>query len=261
MDDDFYDEDFLSVYLELLEDYPGAANLAAEGEARAHRPLVKDLLPNLRTSPEGADARQTGEHGLPIPTPYEGEAFSVLDYQSGEYAEADNLDEAIAMRGKKAFFKMVTPQDFEPLPAEVTRLGIAELWAQSTWDAFEAEERNVAEEASANLAPGNVLTLGRIPVELPDSQNWGEIEDLGFGFYHDGEFLPFTPYHDYDQQLFIDAIKTLGHGEWIECAVRSATCNGGDCDPNDEFGFCWRVYSCEVTVYKVRETPKDRCEN
>ncbi len=261
MDDDFYDEDFLSVYLELLEDYPNAANLASETEARAHQPLVKDLVLNAGTVLEGADARQTDKQGLPIPTPYEGEAFSVEDYQSGEYAGAANLDEAIAMRGEKAFFKMVTPRDFEPLPAEVARLGIAELWAQSTWKASKAEERNVAEEASANLSPGNVLTLGRIPAELPDSRNSCEIEDLGFGFYHNGELLPFTPYHDYDQRLFIDAIKTLGHGEWIECAVRSATCNGEDCDPDDEFDFCWRVYSCEVTVYKVRETPKDSFEN
>ncbi len=261
MDDEFYDEDFLSVYLELLEDYPGAANLASQEEAQAHQPLVKDLVPNADASLEGSTAGQADEHGLPVPTPYVGEHFTVLDYQSEEYAGAANVDEAIAMRGEKAFFKMVAPNDFEPLPDGVSCLGIAELWMQSTWDAFDVEERKVEDEASANLVKGNVLTLGRIPVELPGGQNWGEIEDLGFGFYHEGKSLPFTPYHDYDQQLFINAIKTLEQGEWIECAVRSATCNGEDCAPDDDMGFCWRVYSCEVTVYKVHREPGNGLEN
>lgn len=260
MEDEFYDEDFLSVYLELLEDYPNAANLASEAEARAHLPLVKGLVPNSDASLEGLNARQTDEHGLPIPIPYEGEHFTVRDYQSEEYAGAANLDEAIAMRGEKAFFKMVSPEDFEPLPDGISCLGIAELWMQSTWDAFEAEKRKINDEASANLAQGNVLTLGRIPTELPGDQNWGEIEDLGFGFYHKGKFLPFTPYHDYDQQLFINTIKRLDQGEWIECIVRSIACNGEDCALDDDLGFCWRVYSCEVTVYRVHGKPEDNLE-
>lgn len=250
MEDYLDDYEFVSVYVDLLEDYPGAVNLASEAEARGHRPLMKDAEPDQEgTRPQ----TQADEHGLPVPTPYEGEHFTVLDYQSEEYAGAANIDEAIAIRGRKAFFDQVEPEDFESLPDGVSRIGIASLWSQSTWDTFDAQSRNVSEEQSAGLKPGDILVLGRIPVDLPEGQNWGEIQDLGFGFYRGGEFLPFTPYHDYDQQLFIETIKFLDAGEWIECVVRSAACNGED-GVEDDISFCWRVYSLEVTVFKVRET-------
>lgn len=98
-----------------------------------------------------------------------------------------------------------------------------------------------------------MLTLGQVPDELPPGENLSEVKDLGFGFYFHGDLLPFTPYNDYDQDNLMDAIKSLSPGEWIECVVRSSTCNGEDAggvpaDPD----FCWRVYSCDVTVYRVR---------
>lgn len=249
-----YDEDsFVSAYFEILEEYPNAAYLASEDEAREYAPLLKGGASYPEHSATGADLALADRDGLPLPMPYEGKPFSVLDYQSEEYAAATNIDDAIAMRGEKAFFEKVRPEDFDVLPQGVERLGISELWMQSTWYDDEEDGRNINDELSACLTVGDVLVVGRIPSELPDGQNWGEIQDLGFGFYHGAKFLPYTPYHDYDQQLFLNAIKGLGPGEWIECLVREANCNGGDAgDVEDDLDFCWRVYSCEIVVFKVR---------
>ena len=52
------------------------------------------------------------ELGLSTPKKYEGEQFSVLDYGTKEYADAQTLDKAIAIRGAKAFLRDVTPDDF-----------------------------------------------------------------------------------------------------------------------------------------------------
>ena len=52
---------------------------------------------------------------------------------SDEYADARNLNEAIDMRGQKAFAQSVTPDDFrDASPDNMTKVGIAELWAEST---------------------------------------------------------------------------------------------------------------------------------
>ncbi len=252
--DDFDDEPFISVYHDLLKEYPGAANLPDEAASRAHIPILgKPLAHNAEGVGDSPAANSTSASELPTPEPYVWDGFTVCDYQTDKYAEATNLEEAIAIRGEKAFLEKVEPEDFSPTPEGVSKIGIASLWCQSTWSAWDEESRKVDEErAVANLHTGDVLTLGQAPDELSRSQNLMEIEDLGFGFYHNGKLLPFTPYHDYDEDLFTNEIKHLKANEWIECVIRSTTCNGGDeGDVSDDPEFCWRVYSCDVTVYKV----------
>lgn len=242
-----------SEYEELAEEFPNARNLAGAEEARLHQPLLAKAKHDGDTA--DADDSQTSHEDaveLPEPDPYSGDSFTVFDYASDEYADADTLGDAIAMRGRKAFFEKVMPEDFLPTAEGVSRLGIASLWSQSTWSDDEDDERDIEEEQTvAAVDEGDVLTLGQVPRDLPSGQNMLEVQDLGYGFYLHGRLLPFTPYNDYDQDNFADAIKSLSPGEWIECVVRNASCTGEDGVPKAP-DFCWRVYSCDVTVYKVR---------
>ena len=67
---------------------------------------------------------------------------------SDEYADARNLNEAIDMRGQKAFAQSLTPDDFsDASPDNMTKMGIAELWAESTWNDGRST-RNIALERS-----------------------------------------------------------------------------------------------------------------
>ncbi|WP_058270959.1 hypothetical protein [Olsenella massiliensis] len=50
--------------------------------------------------------------GLPRPKKCEGEQFTVLDYETEEYANARTLEEAIAIRSARAFLRDVAPDDF-----------------------------------------------------------------------------------------------------------------------------------------------------
>lgn len=80
--------------------------------------------------------------GLPRPEKYEGERSSVEDYKTEEYAEAPDgtLEEAIANRGAKAFLRDVTRDDFlDDAPQGVEKIGIADLWSDSTWEEGETE--------------------------------------------------------------------------------------------------------------------------
>lgn len=200
---------------------------------------------------------QLDEFGLPQPAPFElhEKPFTVLDYLSEEYAEASNLSEAIALRGHKAFLDKVAPEDFgKGLPEGLTKLGFATLWSQSTWSDSYPDERDVELERMAyNISKGDLLVLGNAPDNFPqgsEQQNWLEIEDLGFAFFCKGELVPYTPYHDYDQDFFFEAIQKLHPHEFIVCTVEEARCTGGDgVTPDPEFH--WRVYSLDVVVHKL----------
>lgn len=207
---------------------------------------------------DSKDGCEADEFGLPVPTlpDLDDCSHTALDYLSEEYAAAKNLDDAIAIRGHKAFAKSVKPEDFAEDTAQgVERIGIADLWAQSTWSSLVPGSRDVELERSvAGIAEGDVLIHGGMPAELregPERQNWMEIRDLGFGFYREGTFLPFTPYHDYDQDMFLDAISTLRPGERIVGVVRESSCNGEDGGVPADPDFNWRVYWVKVTVYKM----------
>ena len=163
------------------------------------------------------------------------------------------MDEAIALRGFKAFVEDVTPNDFSPLPQGIERAGIADLWSQSTWSNGFSQRETGLEKAAYSVGDGDLLVVAPIAWKdtFPDEQNWNEIQDLGFGFYgQDGTLLPYTPFHDYDQNLFINALLTLDEGQSLACVVRESTCNGED-GINEDPCFCWRVYSCKLTVAKV----------
>lgn len=252
------DEVNKSDFEELLEEFPNAANLADVIAVRQHQPIITgaNCLPNDNTFISKKDIDTKDADNLPSPIPFSGEHFTVLDYLSEEYAAAETLEDAIKMRGQKAFFQTVAPEDFAPDAKKITKLGISELWFQSTWHISEENSRNIEEEQLiAGLKENDVFVLGRTPQEKDKNQNWIEINDLGFGFYKDGQLLPFTPGHDYELLMFEDIIKTLQPGEWIECLVRDSTCYGGDAgDVPVDPDFCWRIYVYEVTVYKVQES-------
>lgn len=101
--------------------------------------------------PETGDSEvcdENDESGLPEPQKYDRPYFDVFDYLSDEYADARNLNEAIDMRGQKAFAQSLTPDDFsDASPDNMTKMGIAELWAESTWNDGRST-RNIALERS-----------------------------------------------------------------------------------------------------------------
>lgn len=166
-------------------------------------------------------------------------------------AELANLDELIALRGREAFFRNVTPEDFSPDPEGITKVGIAELWSQSTWSEEDVDGRDVAMELSAcQVSEGDILVVGGLPDDLDVGENWNEIRDLGFGFWRDGTLLPYSPFHDYNQELFFDTLEQMRPGDVLACVVRDSSCTGQDGEPADA-DFCWRVYSCKVTVFLV----------
>ena len=184
--------------------------------------------------------------GLPRPKKYEGEQFTVEDYKTEEYAEARTLEEAIAIRGAKAFLRDVTPDDFlDDAPLGVKKIGIADLWSESTWEEGETERDVDLERSAASLKEGELLEV------RPCSE---DISEWGYRFHlADGSTVPYEPYHDYDDQLFQKALENLNGGEWLACRVREVSCFGED-GIEDDPEFCWRVYSCKVTVCRGGST-------
>lgn len=185
------------------------------------------------------------ELGLPTPQQYEGERFTVLDYATEEYADARTLEEAIAIRGAKAFLRDLTPGDFsEDGPLGARKIGTAELWAESTWERGETDRDVECERLAVSVKEGDLLDV------RPCS---GDLSDWGYRFHlADGSALPYSPYHDYDDLFFERAFDGLGAGERLVCRAEGVSCFGGDGVPADP-DFCWRVYSCKVTVYRCGE--------
>lgn len=205
---------------------------------------------------EGDERRsaQLDAAGLPVAKPFEceGKPFNVLDYASDEYAAAETMNEAIKMRGDKAFAANVEPDYFAEDPRGTKKIGMAELWSQSSWGDAGKQRNTENEEAAASLQKGDVLTVRPFSEDerLGSGENWNEIADLGFAFYRNGTILPYTPFHDYDQDLFLDALLTLNEGESVACVMLDGEVNGEDGIPVDE-DFHWRVYSRKAIVLKV----------
>lgn len=114
--EDSDDEINKSDFEELLEEFPNAANLADVIAVRQHRPIITGAkcLSNDSTFISKKDIDTKDANNLPSPIPFSGEHFTVLDYLSDEYAAAETLEDAIKMRGQKAFFQTVAPEDFAP---------------------------------------------------------------------------------------------------------------------------------------------------
>lgn len=192
--------------------------------------------------PRKVERMNDEELGLPRPEKYEGEQFTVEDYKTEEYAEARTLEEAIAIRGVKAFLRDVTPDDFlDDAPLGVEKIGIADLWSDSTWKEGETERDVDLERSAASLKEGDLLEVRPCSKDISE---WGYRYHLA-----DGSTVPYTPYHDYDDQLSQGALENLRSGEWLACRVRELSCFGED-GIDDDPGICWRVYSCKVTVYR-----------
>ena len=201
--------------------------------------MARNAEPEEPDEPEESD-----EFGLPRPKKYEGPYFDVRDYLSDTYAEAESLEEAIEMRGADAFAQEVDPADFLEEDPDETRLGIAELWAESTWHGGDSPRDVKRERAVAAIREGDLLEVQRRPT---GQSGWGYVFALP-----DGTVLPYTPFHDYDDQFFRRALNGCLAGDRLVCRVRSVVCHGGDHDVPVDPGFCWRVYSCKVTVSRRR---------
>lgn len=188
-------------------------------------------------------SRFTDELGLPVPKPYDGPNFTVYDYRSYEYATARTLNEKIEIRGLKALLADAEPDDFTNggVPGAIN-LGIAELWADSTWTEGLSRRDIEREQVAAGVMEGDLLEV------KPCS---AEVSECGYAFYRpNGSLLPYTPFHDYDDLLFEKALAKSKNGEQLVCLVRETICYGGtvgDADPD----FNWRVYSAKVTVMRV----------
>ena len=120
--DDFDDEPFISVYHDLLKEYPGAANLPDEAASRAHIPILgKPLAHNAEGVGDSPAANSTSAVELPTPEPYVWDGFTVCDYQTDKYAEATNLEEAIAIRGERLSLKRSSPKTSRQLLKELAK--------------------------------------------------------------------------------------------------------------------------------------------
>lgn len=191
------------------------------------------------------EGREVDEFELPLPGTSEEPTFNVLDYLfSEEYAGTGTLRDAIEMRGAAAFARETDPRDFLPDPlARAETLGIAELWAQSTWGGGAGGRRDVEREReAAELAEGDMIEARRLS---------GDRDGRGYAFFRaDGRALPFEPYHDFDDLFFERALAGLAEGERLLCRVRDTACFGS-AEVSDDPGFDWRVYSCKVTVLRA----------
>lgn len=171
---------------------------------------------------------------------------------SDEYADTRNLNEAIDMRGQKAFAQSVTPDDFrDASPDDMTKVGIAELWTESTWNDGRSTRKIALERSVAGIQEGDVLEIRRCSEEI---NPWG----YSFHRVDDGVALPYTPYHDFDDRFLSRILDGMSENERLICQVRDTTCygeDGIDIDPS----FHWRVYTCKVTVYRqnLPESRKD----
>ena len=105
--------------------FSGISDRAADGSFWPQAEKARSTI--NRRPPRKVERMNDEELGLPRPEKYEGEQFSVEDYKTEEYAEARTLEEAIAIRGAKAFLRDVTPDDFLDAPLGVQKIGIADL--------------------------------------------------------------------------------------------------------------------------------------
>ena len=192
---------------------------------------------------EGCD-----ELGLPLPKKYDGPRWDVREYLTDTYEEARTLEEAIEMRGQDAFAREIEPTDFDDdIHAHEIKLGLAELWADSTWHEGASQRDVELEQTVAAIQPGNLIEIRESPAQDGDFEF----------FLPNGKPLPYAPYHDYDYQFFARAFAKCGPGERLACRVRSVACYGGNNDVPVDPTFCWRVYSCKVTVFKRIWSPRD----
>ena len=198
---------------------------------------------------ENSNNRGFDEFGLPLPKKYDAPRWDVREYLTDTYAEAKTLEDAIEMRGQDAFAHEVDPADFsdDDEPHE-TRIGIAELWADSTWREGELERDIELERTVAAIQAGDLIEIRTCPPTQ---------DDFGYQFYlPNGSVLPYSPYHDYDDQFLTRALKSCGPHEHLICRVRSIECYGGNNDVPADPLFCWRVYSCKVTVFRRNWVPE-----
>lgn len=214
------------------------------------------------------DSTDDKAFNLPAPHEYDRNEGNALDYFTDEYAEANSLEEAIEMRGEKAFLKNVEPEDFlDKDSSDLEKIGIAELFVQSTWRMNVVDDRDKEEEEeeeedddddNEDADTGRDVELEQRAASVKEG-DWLEIRPCpkqmnpcGYQFYtSDGQVSPFEPYHDYDDQFFLKSLDNLYSGENLVCHVQGTLCygeNGIEPDPQ----FCWRAYTCKVMVYRVQ---------
>lgn len=214
-----------------------------QDEAPAKAPQRRIKKQDAEEPENDAMPAATDEFGLPAPKDYDGPHFTVFDYYTDEYAAAQTLGEKIDMRGHKAFVEEVEPEDFDPEgDPSVERLGMAELWAQSTWTEGSTDRDVGLEREVAGVAEGDLIEVMPCPIEVT---GWP------YAFCRpDGSLLPYQPFHDYDDRFFEKALAGLAGGRRLVCRVRSSECFGGTAAPADP-DFNWRVYSAKVMVLSV----------
>ncbi len=225
-------------------------NLHEQGQEPDHTSVDANASQHDATPPT---QRKLDEYGLPYPDITGKESFKAFDHYANIVPGFKSRAISVALRGAKAFSENVTPEDFADDDRPNSKsVGIAELWFLSNWTKKDWASRDVgAEKAVTGVSKGDVLFVETAPKDLPLNNSWEEVIDLGIGFSNGFDFLPYTPYHDYDEKLIVSSLNSLRRGEHLECVVREALirgCDGVPVDPN----FCWRLYSCKVTVYKVQ---------
>ncbi len=158
--------------------------------------------------------------------------------------------------GPRAFFGKVEPGEFELMPD-----GGSRGWGSRATGRSRAGTPFMKKSAASrkiSRSPGWARRrpcAGTHPERACAGTELRRSPGSRLGFYRDGGLLPFTPHHDYDQDLFLDAdrlTRVRGSESSASCAPSPAAEGmSGRCPWTP--GFCWRAYSCEVSVYKENE--------
>ncbi len=123
-----------------------------------------------------------------------------------------------------------------------TRLGTAELWADTTWTLGLSERNLELERDAKSVQQGDRLLVKPLAEQ---EEGWGYAFETA-----SGHRLPYEPYSDTDDGFFSIALESLDENEMLECVVVGTSAVGDDGVPGDP-DFCWRIYTCKVVVFKA----------
>lgn len=207
---------------------------------------LAELVRETRQRPPRMDSvKGADDLGLPLPSPFDGPVFSVLDYYDDPaYQDCRTLNDKIRARGFRAYADRARPEDFlaDQYP-DAELVGFADLMGMTTWDSTVPESRNVPLERDlACIEPGDLL--GVLPNMDPDSsRDYDFLWDLV-------AMSPLEPMHDYDILAVGDKLaEAMLQGKTLICQVQSTDCLGEDNASQKAPGFCWRTYTFRVALF------------
>ena len=193
---------------------------------------------------ENSNNWDVDEHGLPLPKRYDAPPWDVREYLTDTYAEAKTLGEAIEMRGQDAFAHEVDPADFsdDGEPFEKLRLASPNCGRNPRG---EREYQRGISNSNALWQPYRQAILLKFAHARQHRTNLASNSACQMGNHY-----PTPPTMIMTSKYLNRAFKGCRAHEHLVCRVRSVECYGGNNDAPVDPLFCWRVYTCKVTVFR-----------